>query len=165
MNCREAEQYIFLRRDGALEESQRAALASHLETCASCRRMQNDLDAFVATWRNGDAEVRMPDADLEWRKLQRTLERSPERVPISWAKWIAMPAAVAAAAAVALYIAPGNDPSHPAAPASERIARQETPSAVTPATASVASTVVYVDDKSGWTFVWAPDNAGNGQHI
>ncbi len=162
MNCREAEQHIFAERDGALDQTQRAALALHLQACAGCRRIQNDLAEFVATWRATDAAVRVPDADIEWHKLRRALNRSPERAHVAWARWIAIPGAVAAAAAIALYVAPDRSGTASPPKTSTLVARNGSPTAVSPA---AASTVVYVDDKSGWTFVWEPDTAANGQHI
>lgn len=162
MNCREAEEYIFAERDGALDDTRHAALASHLQECAGCRRVRNDLEAFVATWRGADAAVRVPDADIEWHKLRRALNRSPERAHVSWTRWIAIPGAVAAAAAIALYVAPDRSGAGLHSNTGTVVARHEN---ATASSAAAASTVVYVDDKSGWTFVWEPDTAANGQHI
>lgn len=170
MNCREAEKHLFAADDGALADGQRAALASHLDGCAACRHIRNELSGFVATWRTETEQTRVPDAGIEWRKLQRQLSASSDqrRTRVSW---FALPSAALAAAAVAIgvYFGVNHAPvatNQPAAPTVAMTTPSEatiapTPPSVAPSI-SQSSTVVFVDDKSGWTFVWDDDS---GRHI
>jgi len=168
MNCREAEQQIFAARDGALDEFRRAALASHLDDCAACRRVQNDLSTFVETWREGSEQVRVPDPQIEWRKLQRRIAE-PAQPRRSRATWLALPSAAFAAAALAIgvHLRPTSTPAIPTSkPAPVGVAAVPpsvaTPSITVSTAINAAPAVVFVDDKSGWTFVWDGDS---GQHI
>jgi anti-sigma factor RsiW len=158
MTCRDAEHLIFAARDGALEETQRASLSSHLTGCASCRRVREQLEHGFAEWREATVSARVPNADLEWRKLERRINQPERRRPLL--AWLALPAAIGAAAAVALYVSPRNPTT--SIPTTQNTVAQ---TQVVPAAQSIPSTVVYVDDKSGWTFVWAPDAGTDGQHI
>lgn len=161
MNCSAARQQIFAERDGVLGDSQRAALAEHLAGCAACRQVRDGLVVAIETWRSEVRQVRVPDAAIEWQKLRRSM-RSPSAQPRrSLTAWIAVPVAAAAAVAIGLYVVP-HQPSAPIGTASNSaVATANAPvPALSPAP---ASTVVYVDDKSGWTFVWEP--TGNGQRI
>lgn len=158
MNCRVAKQQIFAVRDGALDDIQRAALASHVAECAACRRIRDDLEIAVTGLRAESTAVRIPNPDLEWRKLQRQLHE-PAPVRRSLASWLAVPTALAAAAAaVAVYV---YTPSNPVTGSAEQAATV----AGAQQTGSAPSAVVFVDDKSGWTFVLASDSGATGQHI
>lgn len=163
MNCREAEQHIFAERDGALDPNQRAALASHVADCAACRRQRDELAAAIESLHGSTYVARVPDPDIEWQKLRRQIRgaTTPKR---SWATWIGVPIAAAAAVALGLYIAPSVHQSTQTSGTTELVARRENAANPT-ATASATSTVVYVDDNSGWTFVWAPDGNASEQHI
>ena len=163
MNCREAEHFVFVERDRALDDTQRAQLASHLATCAACRRMQSDLNRAVTQWRETESAVRIPDPDIEWHKLARALRPEAQASRRYRPIWLTLPAAIAAVAALGLYyLTPGSGPEHLNSAAPRVAARQP----VTDATAGAqSSTVVYVDEKSGWTFVWAPDNGANNHNI
>ncbi len=154
MNCREAQTQLFAARDGALENSQRAALASHLGECAACRRLQENFALTVETWRVATHESRVPDAELEWQKLRREIRGgagSAAAAKRSRAAWFALPLAAAAAVAVGLFVNQGADSSTEPAP---MVARAKP--------ADNASTVIFTDAKSGWTFVVAADDVHRG---
>jgi len=160
MNCREAETQIFSARDGALDTTQRAALASHLAGCEMCRRVSEGFAAAIDGWRAETQQVRVPDAELEWQKLRREIRggvgskaAASRRSPLTW---FAIPLAAAAAFAFALVW--NNSGSETAAAPTPSVAR------ATPSTTSSdkSSTVVFTDEKSGWTFVVAADDIHRG---
>ena len=156
MNCREAERLISTERDEALDAGGRAALEAHTAECSHCRQMRAALSAVSAAWRSDSVEVRVPDAALEWRRVQNRIRLSEQPRPRSYVRWFGIPAAIAvAAAAVALYVGPGH---FSGGTPDQTVARAS-------ASNSSSSTVVYTDDKSGWTFVWSTDANGGGQTI
>lgn len=158
MNCREAQDRILTERDGALDEASRAALAVHVAGCAGCRRVQDDLSAGFEAWRADVANVTVPDAEREWHAVRRRMRggeagtQRPARSRRSLFTWIALPLGAAAAAALALLISPG--PRFDPAPVAH-VDSVEAPG-------NNASTLVFVDDKSGWLIVWASDATPTG---
>ncbi len=160
MNCRAAENQIFAERDGALDANQRAELATHLATCATCRVIHDRLAEAMIAWQSESTRVRVPDANLEWQKLRREIRRTPPSTKRSRLPWLALPIAGAAAAMAGLYVLTGSTDF--TGPATDRTASPESAEIVGTATQPI-STVVYVDEKSGWTFVLAADTSG--QHI
>jgi anti-sigma factor RsiW len=157
MNCREAKQHIFAEPDGALASAERAALAAHLNQCEACQQIHTQLTRTIAVWRTETKNLQVPDADLEWQKLRREIRggtTSARRYPLGW---FALPLAAAAAVAMFFFSPSLNRPETPARTTTE--IASTAPNAASPN----ASTVVFVDDKSGWTFVWTGDDAA--QHI
>lgn len=158
MNCREAQDRILTERDGALDQTSRVALAGHLADCAGCRRVRDDLTAAVSAWRAEVANVRVPDAEREWHAVRRkirggeTAAAGPARSRRSLFTWIALPLGAAAAAAIALFVSPS--PQFDPAPIAH-VDSVEAPG-------NNASTMVFVDDKSGWLIVWASDATPTG---
>jgi hypothetical protein len=160
MNCREAQQQIFAERDGTLDAAARAAFAGHIAQCGGCRRIREELTAGLGAWRAQVAGVRIPDPEREWQAVRRVIrggvgtgaERAayPRRSALSW---FAVPFTAAAAVAMALLIAPR--PTDPGMSVPLRSQASRADSIEVPG--SNASTMVYVDDKSGWLFVWASD--------
>jgi anti-sigma factor RsiW len=156
MNCREAEHQIFAERDGALETTQRAALASHLDGCAACRRLQQNFAITVEVWRAELTSAKLPDAELEWQKLRREIRGgagSSRQVRRRHPGWFAIPLAAAAAIAAALFV---NHDTETPIETTQSVARAGAKAA------EGASTVVFVDEKSGWTFVVAADDPHRG---
>lgn len=152
MNCHDVENLLQLERDGALDERDRASLATHVSGCAHCRELQAKLTTVASLLHEESVQLRTPDPMIEWRKLQRTLHAEPRPAWAGWFRWLTLPAAIGAAAALALYVQPGSDPeSQP----KERLVRVEA--------VREPSAIVYVDDRSGWTFVWASDPVPAGQ--
>lgn len=149
MDCREAQQRIFAERDGALDNSQRAALVAHTTHCASCREMRDRLATAIDSWRTSTRGVSVPDAELEWQKIRREI-RGGASATVRGVRlgWFALPVAAAAAIAVTFFVNPAGDGSP--APKERTVARAHVEASV-----ENASPVVFVDDKSGWVFVWA----------
>jgi hypothetical protein len=167
MNCREAQHQIFAERDSALETTQRAALDGHVAECADCRRIRDDLTAVFATWRTKVDHVAVPDVDREWyavrRRIRGGVEPGVERTTSprrSFLPWLTLPLGAAAALAVALFVtrAPDAPAPTPVSPGKARVARAD--SVEVPG--NHASTMVFVDDKSGWLIVWANDSEKRG---
>ena len=158
MNCREAQDRILTERDGALDETSRAAVALHVAGCADCRRVRADLTAALESWRADVANVIVPDAEREWHAVRRRMRggetgtQSPARSRRSLFTWIALPLGAAAEAALALFISPS--PRFDPAPVAH-VDSVEAPG-------NNASTLVFVDDKSGWLIVWASDATPTG---
>jgi anti-sigma factor RsiW len=160
MNCHEAESQIFAERDGTLDNSQRAVLAQHLAQCASCRRLSEGFMAAVDYWRAEAQQVRVPDAELEWQKLRREIRGgvgsgSAARPARTFLAWSAVPVAAAAALAFVLMLKPGAPSSTTPNAAIARVTNSE-------AAAEKSPTVVFTDEKTGWTFVVAADDIHRG---
>jgi hypothetical protein len=100
--------------------------------------------------------VRTPDAELEWQKLRREIRggagsATAAKSARSRIAWFAIPLAAAAAIAVGLFVNQGADPSNAPAPVVARAKPVDN-----------ASTVIFTDAKSGWTFVVAADEPHRG---
>ena len=157
MNCREAQSQLFAERDSTLDETQRAALEGHLADCGDCRRVRENLTAVFVTWRTEVIQAPVPDPEREWHAVRRRIRGGEEagatRVTRSRRNlftWLAVPLGAAAAVAVAvLVVAPPATSTQPVA----EIAQANSVEVA----GDNASTVVFVDDKSGWLFVWASD--------
>lgn len=163
MNCREAKTQILAERDGALAHGERAALVSHVATCSDCRQVQERLVAAFVHWKTSTHTAALPDPEREWHAVRRKIRGGAEAGEIrlspqrpGWLTWLTMPVATAGVAALALFI------SLPDSPAPDKSAAAPTPFAraeSVEAPGQNASTMVYVDDKSGWLIVWASDAA------
>ena len=158
MNCREAQSQIFAERDGALDITQRAELDRHIAHCGDCQRMREDFTAALASWRNEASQVTIPNAEREWHAVRRRIrggetgvarDSRPRRNLFAW---IALPLGAAAAAAIALFVT--LQPGSIVLPGLEPTARIAHANSVE-VPGDKATTVVVVDDKSGWLFVWA----------
>jgi|SRR5687767_14441391 len=157
MNCREAQSQLFAERDGALDTTQRAGLEDHLLHCGDCRRIRENLTAVIATWRTEVYQAPVPNAEREWHAVRRRIRggdeagathSSPSRRNLF--TWLAIPIGAAAAIAMAvLVVAP------PATP--DQAVTQMAQANTVEVTGDNATTMVFVDDKSGWLFVWASD--------
>src|SRR3954471_10104074 len=164
MNCREAQNQIFAERDGALAETERAALVSHVAGCGDCRRMREDLAVTLTHWQATAQDAAVPDAEREWHAVRRKIRGGVEAGEVRLTPrrpglltWLAVPVAAAGALALALFIStPGSTPVDGAVhPPATHLARAES----VEVSGRAASTMVYVDDKSGWLIVWASDAA------
>lgn len=161
MNCREAQDQIFAERDGALDATQRAALAAHVAGCPDCRRVSSEVAAGFEAWRTLARNVTVPDSEREWHAIRRQIRGgvaagevrlTPSRP--GWLTWLVAPLAAAAALALALVISlPSGD--RPASPATspDLVARADS----VQVGGRNSSTMVYVDERSGWLIVMASD--------
>lgn len=160
MNCRKARHHLSAERDSTLDHPQRAALESHVAQCADCRQIRDALAAGFTAWQTEARKVTVPDADREWFAIRRQIRGGVEAGPPataprrrSWLSWITVPVGAAAALALTLWMAPQQNPRD-AAPA----ARAE----FIEAQSDNTSTLVVVDQKSGWVFVMASDAPKQG---
>jgi hypothetical protein len=159
MNCREVQPQIFAERDGTLDKNLRAALDGHLAQCDACRRIRDNLTAALAAWRTEVANVVVPDAEREWHAVRRRIRGGAEagaerssRPRRNLFTRLAVPLGAAAAIAVTLFVVTQESSVAPSS-APANVARAN--SGDVPA--DDATTMVFVDDKSGWLFVWASD--------
>jgi hypothetical protein len=153
MNCREVQDRLCSAPDAAPDSSAGAALEAHVAHCAACRRVRDDLTAALAAWRSDVAKIEVPDAGREWQAVRRRIRGGAATPRPGWGLggWLGLPFAAAAAAAVVMF-SPSPISSVIELPVGE-IARAEN----IEAPGHDASTMVFVDDKSGWLIVWASD--------
>ena len=143
--------------------SQRATLDEHVGRCPDCRRIRDALTAALSTWRSEAARTPVPDATREWHAVRRLIRGGAEagtaaaaRPRRNYLPWLAVPIGAAAALAVALYVAPSDSsPTGPSPTTRSPVTRVARADAVE--VPSGASTIVFVDGKSGWLFVQASD--------
>ena len=157
MNCREAQSQLFAERDGSLDLLRRAALDSHIANCGGCQRVREDLTAALAAWHNEVNRAMIPNAELEWHAVRRRIRGGPDtgaarvsRPRRNLFAWIAVPLGTAAAVAVALFVSPQTSSTSTQVAHIARANSVEVPG-------NNATTMVFVDEKSGWLFVWASD--------
>jgi len=150
MNCRQAERALSRHLDDELPANDVATLEEHLASCSACRDS-------AAEWRGlgdamrAEAPSEVPDPTKAWHDIRRTLRnREPPTVQENRRPWWARPLPWAGAAATVALITLGY-------------LRHVSPSSQFPSGSAVeyvdtelpgASTVVYVDDETGWNIVW-----------
>ena len=161
MNCRSAQRLLSAERDGTLAPAERAALDAHLEACADCRRFRATVAGAADAWRASVASMPAPDTERAWQSIRREI-RSGD-VPVGgearrtpwFSRWLLPIGAATAVAAMAIMVAPrwGQEPS-PEATTPHEVARAD----FVEVPGNSSSSMVYVDDKSGWLVVWAVDD-------
>jgi anti-sigma factor RsiW len=163
MNCHRAEPLIFAERDRALAADERAILDAHLAACPACRQMRQRLADAADAWRQETAAAPVPDDALVWQAIRRrirsptTVDRTARRAWRPATTWIGLPLAAAAALAVVVVTSDrfrASSPPHLASP----VAQAE----YVEAGDAAASTLVYLDQESGWLIVWAAPPGANG---
>lgn len=157
MTCRELQEKLFIADSGA-PWAPESTVAEHLARCPGCRKLQADLEASLGIWRRTLATTPAPDAEREWQALRRRIRADGARESESSfgarLAWLTLPAA-ALAAAFALFVAAPPDATRPAPGEPALVASAES----VEAPGDPASTMVFVDDRSGWLIVWANDAA------
>lgn len=161
MNCRTALQHIASERDTGLDAGSRAGLEAHVAACDSCRRARANLAAALESWRSESTRVAIPDPEREWQAVRRRIRSAPEAhrehaSPRAWFNpaWLAVPAAAALVAFT--FFRPNAGPEEIPGGRTATTARVE----AVEAPGGNASTMVFIDDKSGWLIVWATDTSG-----
>ena len=116
-------------------------------------------------WRADADKTAVPDAEREWYAVRRRIRGGaetgaarPARPRRSLLMWIAIPLGAAAALALSLSVALQKPATTPAVRVTWHVASAD--SVEVPG--SNASTMVFVDDKSGWLIVWASDEPKRG---
>lgn len=153
MNCRSAQHLLSAERDGPLGNSEWANLEAHLAGCRECRQARTVVAAAVNRWRSSSAAIVVPDAERAWQDIRREIRTSApadargSRVLPRWA----LPLTAAAALVLAGTTAFRWFGDSTRAPGSLfEVARADFVE-----TAENTSSMVYVDDKSGWLVVWS----------
>jgi anti-sigma factor RsiW len=153
MNCREAETLIFAARDGALDDTRRAALALHVAQCPACREVQAELENAATAWRAADHAAGVPAVEAEWHAIRRRIRggtASPETATGAWRlpSWLGIAATLAVVAFAAVFGTRWfrTDVADPLAD----------PGYVSYVVVHNTSdtTMVYDDAESGWLVVW-----------
>ena len=153
MNCPSAQRLLSAERDGALARPERADLAVHVAGCAECRRFQAEWGETQANLKVAATRVVVPDEERAWQDIHREIRATRRTAARAWwhlGRWVLPLGAAAALAAVALLRPSWTDENGP--PAVARAEFVEVP--------GDASSVVYVDDQSGWLVVWAAAEPG-----
>lgn len=148
MNCHSAQRQLAAERDGALATGERAGLVAHVAGCAECRRFQAGMAEAAAGAKAAAARAAVPDEERAWQDIRRELRAAGPTTTRAWwnlGRW-ALPLGAAAALAAVAVIGPSwtDDEGPPTVARAEFVE-----------VSGDASSVVYVDDKSGWLVVWA----------
>jgi predicted anti-sigma-YlaC factor YlaD len=153
MNCHSAQRLLSAERDGALATGERAGLAAHVAGCAGCRQFQASLAVAGEALKIAALRVAVPDEERAWHDIHREMRAARPRAAQAWwnlGRW-ALPLGAAAALAAVAVIGPSwTEDDGP-----QTVARAEFVEV-----SGDASSVVYVDDKSGWLVVWASAEPG-----
>lgn len=176
MICRQAQDELLAARDTPSGAAGSSALTEHVQGCAACQSLQQQLAAATTAWQETEAKVTIPDAQQEWHAVRRRLRQDESgRTATAWWRRTLQYTAPLAAAAVALVIWTSREsPSSNAIIASDlapQIAQiDDDPWAEFADHFAYASNVeyvetdnedaspfVYVDDESGWLIVWASE--------
>ena len=162
--CREIAPLLLSEPDGTLDATELAQLEAHAAECPDCRRQRALLSAATVALKQTSAAVSIPSAREEWMSLRdRIRSERGDRPAVGktaarpWLYWGIRTAALSAAAAIAC-IAYLRQPLPAPASAGAALARAEFVRAD-----NAASTLVYVDQESGWLIVWADSPNGNGR--
>lgn len=153
--CRDITDLLVAELDGALGTAELARVETHVAQCAHCRRQRAVLAATPVAMREATAAIPTPDADREWARLSHRIRTSDApRSAAGSLRRVATWGWSAAAAAVAIAIGLFNLPTRPAATLASARADYVQAEGTT-------STLVYVDQESGWLIVWADSASAN----
>lgn len=151
MNCRDSKALLLAERDGVLTPTQHADLQGHVATCPQCQQFRAALAESAVLIAQDAATFKTPQLEAEWRAVRaqlheptRASSRSPKQSPLAQFFWFGAPLAAAAAVLLAFFSpVQGNATVAPAQ------------AIFVEAADTHASTLVYVDNDSGWLVVWA----------
>jgi len=142
MNCDKCRELLSEYIDGRLDDVTAAALSAHLEECADCRRLDEELRATVAAL--GGLETKTPPIDFSQSVTARLERRMLLDAPLEIEKprrrlkplpiaGFGLAAAAAILAALYIWFAPSQKQAAPATPPSARTADELQPSMAPPA--------------------------------
>lgn len=157
MNCHAAHRLLSAERDGTLATRERADLDSHLAECGDCRRARANIGAAIDGWRTSTAAIATPDVERAWHDIRREIRGAgSEKGHPAWgiSRW-AVPLAAAAAIAIGAVTVPRFLTNPDTTASTATVAKLEKARADFVEVPNNASSMVYVDDKSGWLVVWA----------
>ena len=158
MNCHTAQRLIATEPDSTPSAEESRLLAAHLSGCEACRNEQTIVARALAGWQASTASAAMPTVERAWQDIQRELRKSsgqPASRGFLRRSWMIPVSAAAALAALIVVARPLGKPSSPGNPLAQNSAARadfvEVP--------NDASSLVYVDDQSGWLVVWAVNDS------
>lgn len=166
MNCHSAQPLLSAERDGALPPQERAGLEAHVAGCAECQRFQGAVAKAGEGLRVAAARVKVPDEERAWQDIHREIRAGRPAAAKAWwnlGRWTLPVGAAAAALAVVAVMAP-NWMADDAAQVVQvaQADRAQVARAEFVDVGNEASSMVYVDDKSGWLVVWATPTGKSG---
>lgn len=153
MNCHKAHQFLFAEPDGVVPPGRQIALQAHLEECSVCRKARSSVTDSMASWRTSIAAVDTPDVEKAWQDIRRATRRGQPTQAVGTLnsfRWVA-PLGIAAGLALVASVTPRWQNNAQAAPTAQR----EVAHADFVDVPNDASSMVYVDDQSGWLVVWS----------
>ena len=154
MNCHQAEKALSRHLDGELSAELVTGLEKHLASCAACRETAVDWQGYGDNFR-AEQPSGMPDPTKAWHDIRRAIRTREDPVAQGqnrpwWARPLPWAGAAATVAIVAigyvLQLSPGAQFSGGGA---VEYVDTDLPG---------ASTIVYVDDESGWNIVWVVES-------
>lgn len=162
MNCITALRLFSAERDGALHGDQRGQLESHVATCRRCRQARAAITLSIADWRASAGQANPPNTERVWQAIRSHVrnETPPQKTTLSMrgAGWV-LPAGAVIALALAAAAIPRWQNQLRAAAVVHRPATAHADFVEVP---NNASSIVYVDDQSGWLVVWSDTPPAGG---
>jgi anti-sigma factor RsiW len=158
VNCQACETLLLRDQDGALSPTERTVLSGHLANCTACREFHSALVELKTAYQTEAAPVNVPDVEIEWAELQNRLPdrsepkaRKQRHIPAP-VLWLSAPLAAAAALA---FVFLSSKPETTVTESSQVKAVSITHVDYVESGDPNASTMVYIDQDSGWLVVWA----------
>jgi len=158
MNCRTASRLLSAERDRVLSPEERTGFESHLAGCAKCQQARAVMAASLIHWQATAKEAELPEVEHAWQDIRRaTRSTAPAQSAnaLGALRW-AVPLGAAAALAIVAAVAPRSGSSRVEA---AQVAQREVAHADFVEVPANASSMVYVDDQSGWLVVWSESDA------
>lgn len=150
MNCRQAEKALSRHLDDELPADEVATLEEHLATCSACRETATEWRGLGQAMR-AEAPDEIPDPTKAWHDIRRTLRnREAPAIRANRRPWWSHPLPWAGAGATIALLAVGYLLQDSPASQFQNGSTVEYIDTELPG----ASTVVYVDDETGWNIVW-----------
>ena len=153
--CRDITDLLIAELDGALAPAELARVEAHVAGCALCRRQRALLAATPVALREATAAIPTPDADREWARLSQRIRETDASRPGAalvrrTATWVWSATAAAVVIAIGLFNLPTGPTGSLASARADYVQAEGT-----------TSTLVYVDQESGWLIVWADSASAN----
>ncbi len=150
-SCRVIAPLILAECDGPLAAAALARLEAHVATCPTCRQQRAALRLAGDELRRAPQPgITADDARNAWLDLRPQLREVPARPPRAWIRPVfAWTAPLATAAVFAFALTATRPAMNRTTPPNARADFVQAP--------ADASTLVYVDQQSGWLIVWASE--------
>lgn len=159
-SCRHITSLLIAEPDGRLTPAEQAEIEGHVAECAACRQQRAVLTAIPASLQAVTHAVSSPNPQQEWMRLRAQLPKQrlqgksqPPKTPF-WLQW-SFPLGAAAAAVVVALVTHFRY--------SDRVSTERLSATVARAdyvqAENADSTMVYVDQESGWLIVWAESSS------